>query len=152
MNKIKDQKTGKMIDVFFRNAMNYDHGQIETDLEIPSGEDMTVPDLSYSVKEILQKFTRGVDPYISKVPQFTDIQDYEGVDPLLDPDFDLTDFDRLGANSNILNPLSDQISQDSINPLNSPPSSLKTHKGERETELTEQRGESEAKAESEVAE
>jgi len=40
------------------------HGYTE---KLPS---LTVPDESYSVKEILQKFTRGIDPMLTLIPDY----------------------------------------------------------------------------------
>lgn len=36
----------------------------------PEGVDMAVPGQSLSVKQILERYTRGVDPAISKLPQY----------------------------------------------------------------------------------
>lgn len=36
---------------------------------------LTVPDDSYSIKEILERFTRGVDPMLSKLPTYDTEQD-----------------------------------------------------------------------------
>lgn len=41
---------------------------LEKDMETPKGVSMTVEDDSYTVKQLLEKFARGIDPMISKVP------------------------------------------------------------------------------------
>lgn len=58
----------------------------------PSGELMTVPDDSFTISEILEKFTRGVDPMLSRNPLDMPY-DAEIDDKVLNFD-DLTDIDE----------------------------------------------------------
>lgn len=60
------------------------------------GPSLTVPDQSYTIREILEKFTRGIDPYLTKLPSYDD-DDITVDDDLLpdrSPDSDLSDIDR----------------------------------------------------------
>lgn len=88
---IYDQLTGEKIPVKFRTPHSYIHGQIEKDTEVNDDEDMTVPDMSYSIQDILQKFTKGIDLGISKIPQYNDVQGFDDINPLRNPMFDLSD-------------------------------------------------------------
>lgn len=54
------------------------------DMEFTRGKSLTVQDDSFTIKEILEKFTRGIDPMISKVGHFPDDDD---------PDYDDEDLE-----------------------------------------------------------
>lgn len=55
-----------------------------------SGNSMTIPDESYTIREILEKFTMGYD-IPRKHPQYSNTDDFDDVDPTAAPDFDLAD-------------------------------------------------------------
>lgn len=44
----------------------------KTDMEISKGKSETIQDDSYSIKELLEKHTRGLDPRVSKIPIFNE--------------------------------------------------------------------------------
>jgi len=69
-------------------------------LEKVSGVSFTVPDLSYSIREILQNFTSP--PQIMQHGQFEDEVTFEDTDPLRHPNFDLTDLDSLRKEHQVL--------------------------------------------------
>ena len=94
MKKITDQITGKEITAYFRTPHNFNFKQVEKDQETTSDEDLTVPDLSYSVREILEKYTRGIDPGVAQKPQYDDNQSFDAVNPLRNPMFDLSDISQ----------------------------------------------------------
>nr|QJB19833.1 MAG: hypothetical protein [Microvirus sp.] len=58
-----------------RHSMNF---QLEKfDCETIKGKSMTIPGQSYSINEILDKFTRGITLAIGKTPQYEENDDYE---------------------------------------------------------------------------
>lgn len=57
---------------------------------------MTVPDEAYTIQDILDKFTRGVNLNISKNGVYTDTDDFDDVDELSTLN-DLTDFEEIEA-------------------------------------------------------
>lgn len=63
------------------------------------GPSLTVPDQSYSIREILEKFSRGIDPYLTKLPSYDedDIDVEDDVTPDRLPDHDLSDLDLAAA-------------------------------------------------------
>lgn len=64
---------------------------------------MTVPDQSLSVREILDRFTRNtLDMSIVKKGHFTDENDLDLDDPLLDRNFDLADASSMLADSDVI--------------------------------------------------
>lgn len=69
----------------------------ETGMEHPDGVLNTVPDQSLSVREILDRFRRGVAPAVVKKPIFNDDDDIDDdvYNHIYDGDFDLTDRDVL---------------------------------------------------------
>lgn len=53
---------------------------------------LTVPGQAFSIREILEKFTRGMSfDNIAKQPQFMDNPDFDSYDFTTSPDFDLAD-------------------------------------------------------------
>lgn len=63
----------------FKNSATYLGGQGYEENHLPS---MTVPDQSLTVREILERFTRGLMPPISRELQFTeDLEDLRGLEP-----------------------------------------------------------------------
>lgn len=80
MEEVYDVETGELIDVKtqFRNHNNFKLNQFEKDTEVFEGVTMTVPDESMTVKEILEKFTRGVLPDIAKVAEYDEVENFDG--------------------------------------------------------------------------
>ncbi|WNK14092.1 MAG: hypothetical protein [Microvirus sp.] len=72
-----------------RNAWGFE--PLPEDFEQVSGEDMTVPDDSYSIQQILTQFSNGIRPNIALDGYYSDTEDFEDYDRFSDPDFDLTD-------------------------------------------------------------
>lgn len=54
-------------------------------------ESCTVPGQSYSIQEILRKFTNGTMPMVGKSVYYDGDPDFEDFDPTLSPDYDLVD-------------------------------------------------------------
>lgn len=73
----------------FRTAYNYDSEKdtTRTKFTLPSE---TVPDQSYTIRELLLKFTSGVMPPVSKNVHYED-EDFDQYSPTNDLDFDLAD-------------------------------------------------------------
>lgn len=63
------------------------------------GESMTVPDDSYTIKELIARFTIGCIPPVGRNVIYDDNPDFECIDPLCDPAFDLVDRDALARES-----------------------------------------------------
>lgn len=65
----------------------------------------TIPNQSFSIQEIITRFTGGIMPTITKRVYYDDNADFDSVDPTLRPDYDLTDaYSRLSE-------LSDEFEQ-----------------------------------------
>lgn len=76
----------------FRDETNYILGDQKGDLEINDLPSETIPDQSYSIKEILERFTMGNAPGISKNVQYPEIEaQFENELGYIPPEFDLTD-------------------------------------------------------------
>lgn len=58
------------------NWFNY----VPSEGEINSGELMTVPDQSYTIQEILDKFTAGIPLNITQNGEYSDTDDFDDVD------------------------------------------------------------------------
>lgn len=66
--------------------------------ETHGGSSMTVPDQSYSVREILQRFTTGIAPSISKQFYYESDQgdiNFDSYNPTNQGNFDLADFTNM---------------------------------------------------------
>jgi len=85
---MKNKTTG---DKVFRTGYNRQitptRGEVNT---LPS---MTIPDMGYSLKEILDRFTNGMPLSIAKEPYYEDNpdEDFDLYDETRDPSFDLED-------------------------------------------------------------
>lgn len=76
--------------------------------EYNSGEIMTVPDQSYTIPEIFEKFRRGINLELSRDVQYTDTDDFEEVDlrsTIKDP-FDI-DTDSITVRKKYMQPSKD---------------------------------------------
>lgn len=66
--------------------------------EAPVGESQTIPDQSYTIADLVKKMARGVDPAISKVPNFggdDEELDFDDVDVRQAAEADLADSDEI---------------------------------------------------------
>ncbi len=61
------------------------------------GESVTVPDDSYTIKELILRFNSGCMPAIGRNVIYDDDPDFECIDPTCSPDFDLVDHSELTA-------------------------------------------------------
>lgn len=48
--------------------------------ETPKGVSLAIPDDSYTVRELLQKHTQGIDPAIARIPYFDEDVDHDSLD------------------------------------------------------------------------
>lgn len=70
----------------------YNYKLTEEDQEKNSGDLITIPDQAYTIKEILEKFTNGVLPDLTKLSGYPDEEPtFDDTDPIRDPAFDLAD-------------------------------------------------------------
>nr|WAE43355.1 MAG: hypothetical protein [Microviridae sp.] len=75
----------------FKCQGTYDYIK-DSDPEIPSGESMTVPDEALTINEILNRFTHGIAPNVTGDGYYSDTDDYDDIDPIIN---DLTDLDDI---------------------------------------------------------
>lgn len=74
----------------FRNHYNYKH--TAKDKEHPSGPSLTVENQAYTIREILEKFTRGAAPSVAFKPVYeSNGEDFDQINETMLGDFDLTD-------------------------------------------------------------
>jgi len=78
-----DEETGVIIPEekisknWYRRPANYELGQFDKDIETNREKSLTIPDQSYTVREILEKFTRGLPLDIEKGGQYDSPEDFE---------------------------------------------------------------------------
>lgn len=72
------------------------HFKLESqDMEHPSGVSITIPDESYTIKDLVQKFSQGIDPSISKLAEYSeDSDDHDQPDMRKLATADLSDVDN----------------------------------------------------------
>lgn len=70
---------------------NYNYELTEQGMEFNDEASMTVPGQSYNMRELLAKHASGIMPGIAHPVDYNDIDDFEGYDPTLAPDYDLAD-------------------------------------------------------------
>lgn len=76
----------------FPYRTNYNFVLEEVDKEHNHAPSLTVPDMSYTMKEIIEKFTQGVLPDLSKVGGYPEEDPtFDDTDPVRDPAWDLAD-------------------------------------------------------------
>lgn len=97
--KFQNEKSIQVSSPRFRSQYNYSPDSsfaMEPVNDLPS---LTQPDLSYSVKDIISRFVRGIAPpvasdvYYPEIPDDADPFDY--IDPTQRMDFDLSDYSSL---------------------------------------------------------
>nr|WAE43386.1 MAG: hypothetical protein [Microviridae sp.] len=75
----------------FKCQGTYDYLK-DSDYEVSSGVSMTVPDENMSISEILDKFAHGISPNIVLGDYYSDTDDFDDHDPIIN---DLTDLDDI---------------------------------------------------------
>lgn len=55
----------------------------------------TVPDMSFTIPQLMQRFASGNDPLISKKPIYDENANFDSFDVTRDPAFDLADYTAL---------------------------------------------------------
>lgn len=93
MKETIDKTTGEILEKpKYRNSDNFKLGQSEKDFEENNEPSMTVPDESFTIKEILEKYTRGIAPNIFRTPSYApDEVDFDDMTITDGNDFDVTD-------------------------------------------------------------
>ena len=76
--------------VTFVNRFTYDHKAPHVHENV-IGESETIPDQSYSIQEIITRFTGGIMPTVNNRIFYDDDPDFDSVDPTMRPDYDLID-------------------------------------------------------------
>ena len=97
MKNYIDQETGEVLETvpeiveknWYRRPANYQFGQFDKDMETKREPSLTVPDQSYTVREILEKFTRGLPLDVVQEGSYDEIEDFSGYEP--EKAIDLTD-------------------------------------------------------------
>lgn len=100
-----EETTGEVINIpeevvskeWYRRPANYVIGQFDKDMEKGGGKSLTVPNESYTIREILEKFTRGLPLDVEKEGYYENPEEIaEGFENAID----ITDVEE---QSNILN-------------------------------------------------
>jgi ABC-type uncharacterized transport system substrate-binding protein len=75
----------------FNTTWNFQRSGV--DYEMPVGVSETIPDMSYTVREIMEKFTVGLAPHVLKNGQFDENENlgFDDYDPTRQLDYDLAD-------------------------------------------------------------
>jgi hypothetical protein len=62
---------------------------------------MTIPDMSYSIKDLLERFTAGTLPPVARDVSYSDSDnlDFDDFDPTKDVNFDLSDYTLFSINN-----------------------------------------------------
>ena len=76
--------------VTFVNRFTYDYKAPHVH-ETVTGESETIPDQSYTIEEIITRFTGGIMPIVSSRYYYDDDPDFDSTDPTMRPDYDLVD-------------------------------------------------------------
>lgn len=92
-----DEETGEVKEMpaevvdktWYRRPSNYHLGQFDKDIETNREPSLTVPDQSYTVREILEKFTRGLPLDVEQEGTYDEIEDFTGFEP--EKAIDITD-------------------------------------------------------------
>lgn len=71
------------------NYLEYNH--TENSGELNTMESETIPNQAYTVKEVLLRFNNGTLPNIVQPVYYDDTEDFDNIDPTLDPAFDIVD-------------------------------------------------------------
>lgn len=93
----------------FSTPYKYDPADVGCYEVLSDEPSMTVPDQSLTVRDLLERYTRGIAPACAREPLYDDREnlDFEDVDPSERPDFDLVDVDLHRRN---LEALSEKVS------------------------------------------
>lgn len=77
----------------FKTQYNYDHLDPKN-YETPVGVSLTVPDMSYSIQELFDRYRVGLPPQVSLMPEYPngDNPDFDDLSPI-DTALDLVDVD-----------------------------------------------------------
>lgn len=73
-----------------KNFKNNYHNKPSYD-EIPKGESRTILGQAYKVKDLVARGITGIVPAIAKVPQYDNEDNFDNVNPVRNPSFDLAD-------------------------------------------------------------
>ena len=76
--------------ITFVNRFTYDYKAPHVHEKV-IGESQTIPDQSYSIEEIITRFTGGIMPTVDHRVFYDDDPDFDSVDPTMRPDYDLVD-------------------------------------------------------------
>ena len=74
----------------FVNRFTYDYTASHVHEKV-IGESETIPDQSYSIEEIITRFTGGIMPTVNNRVFYDDEPDFDSIDPTMRPDYDLVD-------------------------------------------------------------
>lgn len=75
------------------NYLEYNHKEHLG--EINTTESETIPGQAYTVKEVLLRFNNGTLPNIVQPVYHDDTDDFDDIDPTLDPAFDIVDAENI---------------------------------------------------------
>lgn len=115
----QNEKSTQVSTPRFRSQYNYSSDSSFTMEPVNNLPSLTQPDLSYSVKDIISRFVRGIAPPVASDVYYPEIPDdadpFDFIDPTQRMDFDLSDYSALRRY------LDDRLAPP-VSPLQDPPS------------------------------
>ena len=85
------------------NYLEYNHKENQGEINFTESE--TVPNQAFTVSEILLRFSQGTLPNIAQPVYYDDMDDFDNIDPIQNPAFDLVDAE------NILNEINNNLKE-----------------------------------------
>ena len=82
-------------DEYPRVINNLEYNYKENPGEINTLQSETVPNQAFTVTEVLLRFSQGTLPNIVQPVYYDDTDDFDNIDPTLDPAFDMVDADNI---------------------------------------------------------
>lgn len=75
------------------NHLDYNYKENEGEINLSESE--TVPNQAFTVKEVLLRFNNGTLPNIVQPVFYDDTEDFDNIDPTLNPAFDMVDAENI---------------------------------------------------------
>lgn len=90
------------VKTIWRTPNNFKLGEVTSDMEVPKGASLTVPDMATSIKDIIEKWT--VDPSLLRKPQYAESEpEFDQQPDYFTPEFDLSDIPMKTLEDEVLN-------------------------------------------------
>lgn len=76
---------------------HYSYRPLASGMETPKGESLTIPDQSLTIREIVERFVMGEPTLGQRAVHYDEVEDFDNIDPTLDPAFDLADVSTISS-------------------------------------------------------